>query len=382
MKKLFLSISILSLLFTACESDDTADIVINNNGGTDNNNPSTDVIYLSGTQTADLTLKADKNYVLNGPLVMPAGTKLTIEPGTTVKALAEGTQVYIAILQGAQIIANGTASKPITFTSNAATPKAGDWGGILIMGKAPINRGATATSEVGNFTYGGADAADNSGVLNYVIAKYTGAKINADAEFNGFSLYGVGSGTTINNVEAYEGADDGLEFFGGTVSATNVVVINAEDDSVDWTDGWVGTLTNTYIKQKAEHDKIIEADNLDTNNTAAPYSNPTIKNMTVYGDITKYTDRGAFHLRRGTKAKFSDVYIKNAPYAFLIDNTTTIDNVISKELQATGVKLVDITTNLTVKGTSTSGKTITEADLYTTKEVSPIDLTSWTWVSL
>ena len=235
MKKLFLSISILSLLFTACESDDTADIVINNNGGTDNNNPSTDVIYLSGTQTADLTLKADKNYVLNGPLVMPAGTKLTIEPGTTVKALAGGTQVYIAILQGAQIIANGTASKPITFTSNAATPKAGDWGGILIMGKAPINRGATATSEVGNFTYGGADAADNSGVLNYVIAKYTGAKINADAEFNGFSLYGVGSGTTINNVEAYEGADDGLEFFGGTVSATNVVVINAEDDSIDWT---------------------------------------------------------------------------------------------------------------------------------------------------
>ena len=166
---LILGMAIVSMLFS-CTTDDTADIIINDysdNSITNNNGGGTtpgQTIKLAGTYTENLTLDPINTYVLNGSLIMASGTTLTIPAGMTIKAEASGANVYIAIAQGAKIIANGTASEPIILTSAASNPAAGDWGGLIILGKAPINSvvaGATSTSEIASLPYGGSDENDD-----------------------------------------------------------------------------------------------------------------------------------------------------------------------------------------------------------------------------
>ena len=140
---------------------------------------------------------------------------------------------------GGKIEAVGTEDSPIVFTSGTASPARGDWGGIILCGKAPINKGTTATAEVGDVLYGGTDATDNSGTLKYVRVEYTGNAINTEKEHNGFSFNGIGNGTTLEYLQAYMGGDDGFEFFGGTVNASFLVSTGSKDDSFDWTYGWV-----------------------------------------------------------------------------------------------------------------------------------------------
>ena len=263
MKNTFLTLAIASTLFISCGEDDTADIIINNtdNSVTNNNNGGTPVdpgvgetIYISGTYIADLNLLAKNTYVLNGALVMESGTTLSIEAGTTINALASGSDIYIAIAQGAKIEANGTKDAPIVMTSNASVPKAGDWGGLILLGKAPINSVATgtSTSEIGGLPYGGPNASDDSGTIKYLRIQFSGGKADGQSENNGLSFYGVGNGTSVEYVEIYEGLDDGIEFFGGTVEFSYVSVINAHDDSLDWTEGFSGKITNAYIKHGIE----------------------------------------------------------------------------------------------------------------------------------
>ncbi len=250
MKNRLLILGFAATLFIGCESDDTSDIVINDNSITNitnnsggNEQPGENTVNLSGVYTDDLTLDPDTEYIITGPVLMADGTTLTIPAGMTIKAQPVGVNAYIAIQQGAQINAAGTANSPIIMTSNAGSPSSGDWGGLVICGRAPINSTAngstdTATSEVGGLSYGGDTAADNSGNLQYVRIEYAGGAIDGNAELNALSLYAVGSGTMIDYVEIYEGSDDGVEFFGGTVNVSHLAVVNAEDDSIDWTEGY------------------------------------------------------------------------------------------------------------------------------------------------
>ena len=148
-------------------------------------------------------------------------------------------------------MADGTAADPIVFTADV--PEKGQWGGITIAGRAPVNFGiledpedeasfvqSPAIAEVRQLPYGGSTPGDNSGTLNYVRVEYGGAQLTPESEFNAFTFYGVGSGTTLTNLQAYNGKDDGFEFFGGTVNASNLVATGSGDDSVDWTEGWTG----------------------------------------------------------------------------------------------------------------------------------------------
>src|SRR5690554_7241131 len=140
---LILGIALISMLFS-CSSDDTSDIIITDNSVTNNTNggnqtPNPETIFLSGTYTQDLILDANNTYEINGSLIMASGTTLEIPAGMTIKALASGANVYIAISQGAKIIANGSANSPIVFTSDASSPSAGDWGGIIFLVKLPFN---------------------------------------------------------------------------------------------------------------------------------------------------------------------------------------------------------------------------------------------------
>lgn len=200
---------------------------------------------LQGTVTGDVTLDAGINYVLNSSYIVQNGGKLTIPAGTKITARDGGTGVYIAVLKGGEIDIQGTSDNPVVISSANANP--GDWGGLTICGKATTTAGVDAEAEVGGFIYGGTTDNDSSGSITYLVIKGTGAQINSESQYNGISLYAVGSGTTIENISVINGADDGVEFFGGTVSATNVYLENNEDDSVDWTEGWNGTVTNTYI---------------------------------------------------------------------------------------------------------------------------------------
>ncbi len=374
--KFFLFIGVFAFLFASCESDDTADIIIqdnsvdnsvvnNNSGGTSGD----DTINLSGVYSSDLTLEAGKTYVITGPVLMQPGTKLTIPAGMTIYAEPVGVNAYIAIQQGAQIIANGNASEPIIFTSNAANPGSGDWGGLVICGRAPINSTAagsddTSTTEVGGLSYGGNDPTDNSGSLQYVRVEYAGGAIDGNTELNGVSLYAVGNETMIDYVQVFIGSDDGFEFFGGTVNASHLSVVGSEDDSIDWTEGFTGTLTDIYVMHLSSHDKAFECDgyNTDFSNEGGYFSAPNVTNVTIVGDVATAADSEAIRLRAGTQGIFTNVLISDYDEAFDLDgdngDNPTGQGVLDDLLQA-----IDVTfNNVTTKVKNDTGYTFDESD--------------------
>jgi len=372
--KLFLGLAVFGVLFNSCTSDDTSDIIINDNSVTNNigggsNNP--DTILLSGTYTEDLTLDANSTYKIDGALIMTSGTTLTIPAGMVLEAVASGSDVYIAISSGATIIANGTASDPIILTSDSSAPQAGDWGGLILLGDAPINSvtgAATATSEIASLPYGGTDAADNSGILRYVRVQYSGGAADGQSENNGFSFYGVGSGTTVEYIQVFEGKDDGVEFFGGTVNVDYVSVVNAQDDSLDWTEGYSGMITNAHVSHGASHDKGIEADgyNTDIGNNSSPlfWSKPTVTNLTIIGNGSE-TGNEAIRLRAGTQGLFTNVLIEGFAEGFDLDGDAGADSsnptgtgVLNGDLSVTDVTFTDVT--LQVK--NDTGETFADTD--------------------
>ncbi len=201
---------------------------------------------LSGSITGTKTLSADITYTITGPVIVEDGGTLTIPAGTLIEA-EKGFNSYILVLQGGKINVDGTAADPVVMTSNAANPAAGDWGGLVINGLAPLSGGSTGETEISKqFLYGGNAEGDDSGRISYLILAYTGARSSANVEHNGLTLNGVGNGTEINNVFIYEGSDDGIEFFGGSVDVTGLLVVNSDDDMFDFTQGYNGTLKNAY----------------------------------------------------------------------------------------------------------------------------------------
>jgi len=256
---------------TSC-GDDDPDIILPTGGGPD---PEPTNTVLNGDISEDITLDASNIYSLTGTLTVQPGAKLTIPAGTTIVSQT-GTDKYVVVQKGAQIDIQGTASNPVVMGTSNNNP--GDWGGLVIAGDATTTEGANAVAEVGGILYGGTNDADNSGSINYLIIRGAGAQINADSQYNGLTLYAVGSGTSINNVAIIDGADDGVEFFGGTVSASNLYFENNEDDSVDWTEGWNGTIANVYVSHSADFSTAIEADGIN--------NNPRVVNFTAVSSVS------------------------------------------------------------------------------------------------
>ena len=155
--------------------------------------------------------------------------------------------------------------------------EAGEWGGLVITGNAVTTEGIDAIAEIGNLRYGGTDATEDSGSIENLVIIGSGAIISGDSQFNGLSLYAVGSGTTIENVAILNGEDDGVEFFGGSVAVTNLYVEDAQDDAIDWTEGWNGAVTNAYILHNQDFSTAVEADGIN--------NNPTITNLTAISSV-------------------------------------------------------------------------------------------------
>ena len=201
---------------------------------------------LQGDITENMTLETGGKYTLKGYVYVKSGATLTIQAGTVIKSDIVDKGALI-IERGAKIMAEGTASAPIVMTSGAAKGerRPGDWGGLIILGKAPTNRSTEPTIEGGvGKQYGGTDANDNSGVLKYVRIEYAGIAAEPGSEINGVSFGGVGAGTTVENVMVSYGNDDAFEFFGGTVNCKNMIAFSCLDDDFDFDYGYTGTISN------------------------------------------------------------------------------------------------------------------------------------------
>ncbi|WP_294324733.1 hypothetical protein [uncultured Chryseobacterium sp.] len=310
-----------------------------------------------------VTLDPTKVYVLNGTVKVKDGGKLVIPAGTRIVATA-GASSYVLVEQGGQIYANGTPASPVSFTSSAATT--GTWGGIIICGKAPINTGATSISEIGAATYGGTSAADNSGSLTYVRIENAGINFSTTVKFNGLSLFGVGSGTKVENIALISGAEDGIQLYGGLVNVTNIVSVGNDDDAFVWTDGWIGTANSVFTQRKTNGtgNTGIKGMNNASNSLATPVSSPILKNITLLGGTTG--ESNAISLSSGTYASFDNVVVSNWAKGFNItgDATVTYLNGQSK------ITNVFFDTNVTSKimATSTAGATVTLlSNTYTEK---------------
>ena len=360
----------VSLFATSCSSDEDS---VNNPG-----DGGEDTYVLDSDITENVTLETGKTYTLNGGVHVKSGATLTIQPGVTIVAQHDETVDYILIEQGAKIDAQGTAAQPIVMTSEKK--EAGAWGGLHICGYAHTNNGS-GKSEIGNAPYGGNNDADNSGTLKYIRLEYTGYAFDEEHEANGVSFYGVGNGTTVEHLQAYQGSDDGFEFFGGSVNVKYMVVTSCSDDSFDWTEGWNGKAQFLVAYQEGESslgyacDCLMECDNNGTNNAATPVAHPTIANATLIGNGG---DAQGVRLRAGTQVELYNTIItgKGKPLTVetnetenaLKDGTSKLEYVaISGELSSkqgiyTNVDFAQATGNLTNQEFSWTGKYVGTLD--------------------
>ena len=365
-----------AMSLTSCSDDD------NNDGGGGGQTGAT--VEIGGTVEGTMRLDATKEYHLTSTLVVPDGATLEIPAGTTIKA-AQGFDKYILVAQGGKIDARGTADNPIIFTADADNATSGYWGGLIINGKAPLSgasAGTVGATEIdNNQPYGGTDASDNSGVIEYVELLYTGARSSADIEHNGLTLNGVGNGTTINNIYIAEGADDAIEFFGGTVNVTNLLAVNCDDDCFDFTQGYSGTLTNCYgiwesgFTSTEEDPRGVEADgNLDGNgHEHTPQANFTINNMTIANYSASQAMQDAIKVRRLAKATINNaLVIGSGEIEQLVDLTDSKDN-------ADQGTVVNVTNNATNVDELTNSGNPAEADVNIVAGNTGADVSAFSW---
>lgn len=264
----------------------------------------TEVVLPAGfISDANLHWTADKVWKINGKIAVPVGKTLKIDAGTQVIGMTKDSPKESSALivpKGARIEAVGTASNPIVMSASNGTK--GGWGGIVILGEAPINQSGDVYIEgidtlylptvlhSEDFTYGGSNPTDDSGILQYVRVEYAGASVSPDNELNAFTLGGVGSGTTIDHCQAYHGADDSFEFFGGTVNAKYLVSTATDDDAFDFDFGYCGKIqfavatidaSMTYSKDPNG----IECDNDGNTSSFTPLTHPVLSNLTLVGTV-------------------------------------------------------------------------------------------------
>ena len=298
--------------------------------------------------TATTNTKGDGTYVettgdeywsgtinLNGKYVVKSGHTITIAPGTVIKAISglsvENASAFI-VAPGGKVNAAGTAENPIIFTSNSDPldgtnlQTGGEWGGVIILGNAKIGKthspgglsnGTAAIEGVPaalNMTYGGDNDNDNSGVFSYVSIRYGGTAISANNEINGLTLGGVGSGTTINNIEIIYNEDDGIEFFGGSVDVENLLVWAQSDDAIDVDQAYSGTVSNALVIMANGSDNVFEIDGTEgktTTGTDDLSRDHTVRNVTAIGTGNSQTKKHQYgHWKSSARGAYSNVYYK------------------------------------------------------------------------
>ena len=305
-------------------------------------------VVINDNITADTTWTADNEYVLGyqKQIFVKNGATLTIQPGTRV--LGDASSV-LTITRGSKINAVGTKERPILFTSKQLDGQktAGFWGGLIILGRAPINvNGPDSVATFEAFPaggedgmFGGTDANDNSGVLRYLRLEFGGFAYQTDREFNNITLCGVGAGTVIDYVQTHHGRDDGIEFFGGTVNVKHILATQNEDDGLDTDNGWQGKgqfiIVQATFPLGSDPSNGYESDNHanSTSYTTSPRTKPTLYNVTLLGkkDYTTGTSFAA-RIRRGAGGHYYNHIFANFPQGILLEHQATQDQVTAGEL--------------------------------------------------
>ncbi|WP_159451768.1 T9SS C-terminal target domain-containing protein [Pedobacter africanus] len=269
---------------------------------------------ITGEITTNRTLTADRQWILDGTVFVKSPAVLTIEPGTIIRAKV-GSKAALVIDKGAKIMADGTAAKPIVFTSgrDAGARNPGDWGGIILVGRATTNRTTPVQVEGGVAITYGTDKMDddNSGVLRYVRIEYAGIGVN-DSEINALTFYAVGNKTVVENVQTVYANDDAFEFFGGTVNCKNLIAYATADDDFDFDFGYNGSvqfavaIRDPKFVDAADDGNGIECDNDKDGTDATPITQPKISNMTIIGpnNAANTAARHAYGNRWRRNAKF------------------------------------------------------------------------------
>lgn len=289
MKKQLLLCALSVLVFLAsCSKTD--------NGGDVNPPADANTVEISGDVTASTTWSASKIYVLKGNVFVTNNATLTIEAGTIIKG-DKATKGALIITRGAKIMAVGTVDKPIVFTSSiaAGARKEGDWGGVILLGKAQNNLGTSVPIEgISDATdkgkHGGTDNADNSGTMKYVRIEYAGIALSPDNEINGLTFGSVGSGTTIDYIEVYRSGDDAYEWFGGSVNCSHLIAIDSWDDDFDTDNGFSGKVQFGLAQRLAVTADVsgsngFESDNNAAGDNATPQTSAVFSNMTILGPV-------------------------------------------------------------------------------------------------
>jgi hypothetical protein len=391
----FILLVSIGVVLSSCKKEDEPD---------PDPDPTSDEIIVSSNITSNTTWETGKTYILAGRITVVSGVTLTIQPGVIVKGQA-GTgsnATALLIARGGRLMAEGTSTSPIIFTSVAdeivpgqiASPNLdpdldGLWGGIIILGNAPISASSESVQIEGipvsdpNGLYGGTNAADNSGVIKYVSIRHGGANIGEGNEINGLTLGGVGSGTVIENIEVIANQDDGVEFFGGTVNVKNVLVWNSGDDAIDTDQAWAGTLDNFIVICGANTDHALEIDGPEGTLLAAH----TVKNGSVKGH--EASELGDF--RDGARGSFENIYFFDFPDPavdgrgdFSLSGTATTDNFASSDLTFANLQItllagVDLTA-VFKNGTDVHASAVAAGANTVGADASKF--TGWTWAAI
>lgn len=388
MKTKFFALALATGLFlnSCSSSDDTTPVTP----------PATGEI--TGTITANKTF-AYGNYTLKGIVKINDGVTVTFDAGSTITIDKATGDNALVVLKGGKLITNGTADQPVVFTEKSKVP--GSWGGIIIYGNAPalIAGGlTTGTSEDGNkITYGGTNSTDNSGSLSYTRVEYAGSKLaDGNKENNGFTFYSVGSGTKLDHLVSYKGADDGFEFFGGTVSMTNAISYGNWDDSFDWQDGWQGTAnTNWYAYQTGKGNYGMEIEASANDNAFGPkVSNITLKREA--GNVPEANDNqvDAFQFKREGNGEYSNIVIDgygnftfngttyNGSAVSILDAATNTHQVNTGKIKLLNVKISNTTNVTPIAGVPDFTVTFPVANFVTSTTATGAVLTTGAWATV
>lgn len=306
-----------SLFIASCSSDDSFDINPDDNGGTE-----TEIVH-SGILTEDQTWSSSEMHILGDKVVVDEGITLTIEPGAIIKGVeGEGSLASALIVaRGGRLIAEGTSSNPIIFTSmlddieigeksgsNLSESDNGLWGGLIILGSAPISADASEVQIEGipadetYGLYGGNVSNDDSGIIRYVSVRHGGTLIGEGNEINGITLGGVGSGTIIEYVEVVGNKDDGIEWFGGSVNVSNILVWAADDDAIDIDQAYSGTINNALVIAFSGTDHALEIDGPE----GTIDGSFTLSNVTLLGVDDEIAD-----FRDGALGTLTNIYVSD-----------------------------------------------------------------------
>lgn len=323
--------------------------------------PDANIIQVSGSISSNTTWTNTNKYILNGFVYVESGATLTIQEGTIIKGdkPSKGTLI---IKRGGMINAAGTASQPIVFTSNqpAGSRDYGDWGGIIICGRAPNNQPSDPTIEGGpDAQFGGTDENDNSGTLKYVRIEFCGIAFQPNQEINGLTLGSVGRGTVIENIQISYSGDDSFEWFGGAVNAKRLIAFRGWDDDFDQDFGWQGkvqyalSLRDPNIADQSSSNGF-ECDNDAAGNSASPYSQGTWSNVSIFGPkanaATSFNSqyKRALHLRRNTQTRVFNSLFTGYPTGLYIDGNTTQANAENGDLMFRNNVIAGMETSLDV----------------------------------